>query len=72
MVSFKAIVVALAALSSGVVAQVDPAQCSSLKAIASAGFPNSSSLSAFCTSVLSYTVPPYVSHPLNFPLKAHN
>ncbi|OBT53188.1 hypothetical protein VE04_06059, partial [Pseudogymnoascus sp. 24MN13] len=61
MVSLKALVLALGALSSGVVAQVDPAQCSSLKAIASAGFPDSSSLSAFCTSVLSYTVPPAVT-----------
>ncbi|KFY37549.1 hypothetical protein V495_07108 [Pseudogymnoascus sp. VKM F-4514 (FW-929)] len=61
MVSLKALVLALGALSSGVVAQVDPAQCSSLKAIASAGFPNASSLSAFCTSALSYTVPPAVT-----------
>ncbi|OBT44244.1 hypothetical protein VE00_05430 [Pseudogymnoascus sp. WSF 3629] len=61
MVSLKALVLALGALSSGVVAQVDPAQCSSLKAIASAGFPDSSSLSAFCTSALSYTVPPAVT-----------
>lgn len=62
MVSLKAIVLTLGALSSGVVAQgVDPAQCSSLKAIASAGFPDSASLSAFCTSALSYTVPPAVT-----------
>ena len=61
MVSLKALVLALGALSSGVVAQVDPAQCSSLKAVASAGFPNAASLSAFCTSALSYTVPPYVA-----------
>ncbi|KFY97878.1 hypothetical protein V498_01840 [Pseudogymnoascus sp. VKM F-4517 (FW-2822)] len=61
MVSLKALVLALGALSSGVVAQVDPAQCSSLKAIASAGFPDAVSLSAFCTSALSYTVPPAVT-----------
>ncbi|OBT63555.1 hypothetical protein VE03_06989 [Pseudogymnoascus sp. 23342-1-I1] len=61
MVSLKALVLALGALSSGVVAQVDPAQCSSLKAIASAGFSDSVSLSAFCTSALSYTVPPAVT-----------
>lgn len=61
MVSLKALVLALSALSSGVVAQVDSAQCSSLQAIASAGFSDSSSLSAFCTSVLSYTVPPFVA-----------
>ncbi|KFY85328.1 hypothetical protein V500_08517 [Pseudogymnoascus sp. VKM F-4518 (FW-2643)] len=61
MVSLKALVLALGTLSSGVVAQVDPAQCSSLNAIASAGFPDSVSLSAFCTSALSYTVPPAVT-----------
>ncbi|KFY21051.1 hypothetical protein V491_03194, partial [Pseudogymnoascus sp. VKM F-3775] len=61
MVSLKALVLALGALSSGVVAQVDSAQCSSLQAIASAGFSDSSSLSSFCTSALSYTVPPAVT-----------
>ncbi|ELR06001.1 hypothetical protein VC83_08141 [Pseudogymnoascus destructans] len=61
MVSLKALVLALGALSSGVVAHVDPAQCFSLKAIASAGFPDPSSLSASCTSVFSYTVPPAVT-----------
>lgn len=62
MVKLKAIILTLSGLSSGVVAQgVDPAQCSSLKAIASAGFPDSASLSAFCTSALSYTIPPAVT-----------